>query len=178
MTREAIAVLPYDPQWPRVFDRERLLLERVLEPWLDHGVHHIGSTAVPGLAAKPVIDMIAGVRDLEAARSACDGLATIGYELAPHRPDVAHHFAKPGFGLHLTEVGSTLWRERLGFRDTLRANPELAAEYEALKLRLARESPDIQTYTAAKRAFVHRVLTGADVDFAWRDEFSAAGQSQ
>jgi GrpB-like predicted nucleotidyltransferase (UPF0157 family) len=169
-----ILVVPYDPEWPRRFDAERRLLERVLAPWLAGGVHHIGSTAIPTIAAKPIIDMIAGVSDLEEARSASAALEGEGYVETPHRPEVAHHFSKPSmreaqFGLHLTEPGSTLWRERLGFRDALRADPALAAEYEELKLRLASEHPtDVRAYTDHKREFVRRVLVAADVDFAWR----------
>ena len=167
MPREAILVLPYDPQWPLIFAREQERLERLLAPWLAGGVHHIGSTSIPGIAAKPYIDMLAGVRDLEEARAAFEPLAADGYAHAPHRPDVAHHFEKGIFGLHLTQRGGTLWRERLGFRDALRAEPELAAEYEALKLRLAREAPDRRAYTDGKRAFVRRVLVEHGVDFSW-----------
>jgi GrpB-like predicted nucleotidyltransferase (UPF0157 family) len=162
----AIAVVPYDPQWPRLFEAERELLERVLAPWLAGGVHHVGSTAVPGLAAKPSVDIIAGVRDFEDARAAYAPLAAAGYVHAPHRPGIAHHFAKtslegddPLCGVHLTEVGSDLWRERLAFRDALRADSRLAAEYEALKLRLARDHrDDVASYTSGKREFVARVL--------------------
>jgi GrpB-like predicted nucleotidyltransferase (UPF0157 family) len=139
------------------------VLERVLAPWLEGGIHHVGSTAVPGLAAKPFVDMIAGVRDLDEALAAYEPLSAQGYVHTPHRPSVAHHFDKQSsggrFGLHLTEAGSDLWRERLAFRDALRGDPALCAEYEALKLRLASEHPDdLAAYTAGKRAFVARVL--------------------
>jgi GrpB-like predicted nucleotidyltransferase (UPF0157 family) len=166
-----IAVLPYDPEWPRRFEAERALLERVLAPWLEGGVHHVGSTAVPGLAAKPIVDMVAGVRDLEEARAAFDPLREHSYEHAFHRPRT-HWFSKPTSApwwerthhLHLTEPASDLWRERLAFRDALRADPALAAEYEALKLRLAREhGADVEAYTAGKRAFVARVLADAGI---------------
>ena len=157
-----VVVEPYDPEWPRRFEAERLLLEDVLAPWLEGGIHHIGSTAVPGLAAKPIVDMMAGVRDFEEARDACEPLARHGYAHEPHRPGIAHHFAKRApdgrttHGLHLTEPGSDLWRERLVFRDALRADPELAAEYEALKLALARDR--VEDYMGSKRPFVAEVL--------------------
>jgi GrpB-like predicted nucleotidyltransferase (UPF0157 family) len=168
---EAIVVVPYDPEWPRRFEAERVLLERVLAPWLDGGIHHIGATSVPGLAAKPIIDMMAGVRELEEARAAFEPLLEHSYVHTPHRPGVAHHFSKPApqlskltHGLHLTEPGSDLWRERLAFRDALRADPTLAAEYEALKLRLAEQHrEDVGAYTAGKRAFVARVLASAGI---------------
>jgi GrpB-like predicted nucleotidyltransferase (UPF0157 family) len=164
-----VPVVPYDPEWPRRFDAERVVLERVLEPWLEGGVHHIGSTAIPRISAKPIIDMLAGVRDLAEARDASAPLEEIGYVDAPHRPRIAHHFAKPSrddpeYGLHLTESGSDLWRERLAFRDALRADPILAAEYEELKLRLAADLDDVSAYTAAKRAFVVRVLAAHGIE--------------
>ncbi len=169
MADESIALVPYDPEWPRRFETTRALLARVLAPWLEGGIHHIGSTAVPGLASKPIIDMMAGVHDFEEARAAFGPLETEGYLYSPHRPGIAHHFAKTSagttrvtHGLHLTKPGSDLWRERLAFRDALRDDRALAAEYEALKLALAQErSEDITAYTAGKRAFVVRVLAGA-----------------
>jgi GrpB-like predicted nucleotidyltransferase (UPF0157 family) len=164
VTDERITIVPYDPEWPRRFEAERAVLERVLAPWLGEGIHHVGSTAIPGLGAKPIIDMVAGVHDLELARAAFEPLGEESYVYAPHRPGIAHHFAKPSarlseYGLHLTEPGSDLWRERLAFRDALRRDPALAKEYEALKQRLARDHGDDPTaYTRGKRAFVARVL--------------------
>jgi GrpB-like predicted nucleotidyltransferase (UPF0157 family) len=171
-----ITLVPYDPEWVRRFEAERELLEHVLAPWLEGGVAHIGSTAIPGIAAKPIVDMVAGVRDLEEAQAAYEPLHAVGYLDEPHRSEIAHHFAKPALeldtrmlNLHLTEPSSTLWRERLAFRDALRADPALAAEYEALKLRLAHgHRGDVRTYTDGKREFVHRVLVGAGVEFSWR----------
>jgi GrpB-like predicted nucleotidyltransferase (UPF0157 family) len=169
-----IEVVPYDPDWPRRFEAERERLEEVLAPWLSGGIHHIGSTAIPGIAAKPIIDMMAGVASFEEARAAYGPLEAAGWVHTPHRPSIAHRFAKPSaeaseFGVHLTEPGSDLWRERLAFRDALRADPELAAEYEALKLRLAREHPNKpQAYTDGKRVFVGRVLAEAGLTFGRR----------
>lgn len=172
----SIAVVPYDPEWPRRFEAERALLERVLAPWLDEGIHHVGSTAIPGIAAKPVIDMIAGVRDFEEARAAFEPVCEHSYVHTPHRPGIAHHFSKPSprlpetqYGLHLTEPGSDLWRERLAFRDALRNNPALVAEYEELKLRLAEDyRVDLGAYTAGKRDFVIRVLANLGIQLGRR----------
>jgi GrpB-like predicted nucleotidyltransferase (UPF0157 family) len=150
-----------NPEWPRRFEAERALLGRLLDPWLEGGIHHVGSTAVPGLAAKPIIDMMAGVRDLDEARAAFEPLRGLSYEYEPHRPGIAHHFAKPAYGLHLTEPGSDLWLERLAFRDALRADPDLSAEYEALKLGLAQKHVALAAYTGDKRPFVARVLASA-----------------
>ena len=153
-----------------------MLLESVLEPWLEEGIHHVGSTAIPGLAAKPIIDMIAGVHDLEEARAAFAPLREHSYQHTPHRPGIAHHFSKLSarlsevtHGIHLTEPESDLWRERLAFRDALRGDAALAAEYETLKLRLAQEHPDvIAAYTTGKREFVIRVLREAGIELGRR----------
>ncbi|WP_246506879.1 GrpB family protein [Actinocrinis puniceicyclus] len=166
-----IEVREYGIDWPRRFDVERVELERLLAPWLSGGVHHIGSTAVPGLSAKPIIDMMAGVRDLTQARAAVPLLEEHGYRHAPHRA-TALWFHKPESDqlrerthhLHLTEPGSDLWRERLTFRDALRADPALRDEYQRLKLRLAdAHGEDVKAYTADKRAFVSRVLAAHGV---------------
>src|SRR5437763_16098634 len=149
--------------------RDAVELEDVLDPWLEGGIRHIGATSVPGLAAKPLIDMMAGVRELEEARAAYGSLLTAGWEHTPHRPGIAHHFSKPGFGLHLTEPGSDLWNERLAFRDALRADPKLVAEYAALKLRLAeKHRDDLEAYTAGKREFVERVLASRGLELGRR----------
>lgn len=160
-----IVVVPYDEAWPRLFEAERAALEEVLAPWLEGGIHHVGSTAVPGLAAKPILDLMAGVRDFEEARAAYEPLRKHGYTHEPHRPGIAHHFARGSragdttHGLHLTEPGSDLWRERLAFRDALRDDPKLAADYERLKRQLARNhGDDASAYVRGKRVFVAGVL--------------------
>jgi GrpB-like predicted nucleotidyltransferase (UPF0157 family) len=164
MTEAVVVAVPYDPAWPLRFEAERDRLERVLAPWLSGGIDHIGSTSVPGLAAKPVIDMIAGVRDLEEARAAFEPLRALDYHYREHRPE-AHAFYKPGFGVHLTELGSDLWRERLAFRDELRADPALVVEYAQWKQQHAATAPvGGYAYTADKRPFVSRVLASAGVD--------------
>jgi GrpB-like predicted nucleotidyltransferase (UPF0157 family) len=146
-------VVAYDPAWPSMFKTERLALEDVLRPWLNGGIHHVGSTAVPGLRAKPIVDMVAGVNDLDEARAAFGPLQELGYAYREHRPE-AHLLRKPGHHLHLTEPDSDLWRERLAFRDALRSDPELAAEYARWKLDHAAGG----SYTARKTPFVARVL--------------------
>jgi GrpB-like predicted nucleotidyltransferase (UPF0157 family) len=89
-----IAIVAYDPEWLSRFAAERELLLETLGPWLVGDIEHVGSTSVPGLAAKPVIDVMAPVASLEQSRPALD----------------RHH-------LHLVPLGSPLWNEMLAFRD-------------------------------------------------------------
>ena len=159
----SVTVVPYNPAWPARFDQERRLLERVLAPWLDDGIHHIGSTSIPGLAAKPIVDMMAGVRDLDEARAASAVLLHEGTcTPAPcrDRPPLRQAGGEiTTHGLHLTEPGSELWRERLAFRDASGGGETLAREYEAFKLTLAEQhNVGLVEYTPGKRAFVARVL--------------------
>ncbi len=163
-----IDIARYDPAWPEQFRAEASKLAGLLEPWLATPVEHIGSTSVPGLAAKPILDMMAGVHDLHSAADAIPVLTSHGYTHAQHRPATlwfrkARTSSDLGQALHLTEPGSSLWRERLAFRDALRADPVLARQYQELKERLAAGSDDIAAYTAGKREFVVQVLARAGV---------------
>lgn len=163
-SEEPISLAPYDPAWPGLFLEESRQLEVVLRPWLAGAIEHIGSTAVRGLTAKPVIDIMAAVLDLESSVPARDAVAQLGYVYFPYRAEVMHWFCKPSpehrtHHLHLVPAGSALWAERLLFRDYLRSTPAAAAEYAALKIELAaRYRFDRETYTDAKSDFVRSIL--------------------
>jgi GrpB-like predicted nucleotidyltransferase (UPF0157 family) len=164
---EPIRIVPYDSAWPTRFGEERGRLEEAIGPWIADGIHHVGSTAVPGLAAKSIIDILVGVEDLESSRGCFDPLAGLGYLYAPYRTEEMHWFCKPDpshrtHHLHLVPVGSRRYEEELDFRDRLRANPMLAAEYADLKRDLAaRFTHNREGYTDAKSEFIRRALTGA-----------------
>jgi GrpB-like predicted nucleotidyltransferase (UPF0157 family) len=167
MREEPIFLVDYDPAWPRLFEEERAALESVLRRWLTGPIEHIGSTAVPGLTAKPIIDIMAPVRDLVSSLPALDATAPLGYVYFPYRPDVMHWFCKPSparrtHHLHLVPLNSPLWSDRLLFRDYLRSSPRAATEYAALKAALAVEHRhDREAYTAAKGDFVGSILERA-----------------
>jgi GrpB-like predicted nucleotidyltransferase (UPF0157 family) len=162
-----VQIVPYDPDWPRRFEVERKLLTDAIGAWLAGSIEHIGSTAVPGLAAKPVIDMMAGVESLEASRAALTILERYQYCYAPYRAEAMHWLCKPSpalrtHHLHLVPLGSPLWNGQLAFRDYLRTHADVALEYAALKRRLADEYRfDREAYTAAKSPFVSEVIRNA-----------------
>jgi GrpB-like predicted nucleotidyltransferase (UPF0157 family)/GNAT superfamily N-acetyltransferase len=164
---EPIVIVDPDPAWPDRFESERRLLIDVLQPWLAGPIEHVGSTAIPGLRAKPIIDIMAGVESLESARAAILRLQTLHYHYFPYRPEVMHWFCKPSpaartHHLHLVPIGTDLWVDRLDFRDHLRSDREAAAEYAALKDHLAaRHRTDREAYTDAKSWFVRRILLTA-----------------
>jgi GrpB-like predicted nucleotidyltransferase (UPF0157 family) len=163
-----VHIVPYDREWPNSFKAERTLLINAIGPWLMAGsIEHIGSTAIPGLAAKPVIDIMAGVESLKDSRAALPVLDRYQYCYAPYRTEVMHWLCKPSparrtHHLHLVPLGSPLWIEQLAFRDFLRTHPDVALEYATLKRRLAElHRVDREAYTSAKAPFVQRVLDEA-----------------
>lgn len=161
---EPIRLAPYDPAWSARFEEERAELAGVIGEWVVGDIHHVGSTAVPGLDAKPIIDILAGVRKLEEARACFEPLAQLGYMYAPYLAEEMHWFCKPHpsrrtHHLHLVPAGSRRYADELAFRDRLRANPILAAEYADLKRSLAnRFRDDREGYTDAKTEFIRRAL--------------------
>jgi len=168
MTRSSDApvhIVPYDPTWPALFEVERESLGHLLAPWLTGPIAHVGSTAVPGMPAKPVIDVMVGVGSLEESRQAVRVLQDVGYQYAPYyRTDVMHWLCKPSFAfrthhLHLVPYRSPLWQERLAFRDCLRSDGAVARAYAELKHRLARVHQfDREAYTEAKGPFINEIL--------------------
>jgi GrpB-like predicted nucleotidyltransferase (UPF0157 family) len=159
-----IVIERYNPAWVDAFETERALLAEVLQPWLAGPIEHFGSTAVPGLAAKPVIDIMAAVVDLDTSRPALEALRAHSYCYAPYREEVVHWFCKPGpemrtHHLHLVPFRSPHWLKHIAFRDLLRENANIAREYEDLKWRLAGlHRNDRDAYTDAKGAFIARAL--------------------
>jgi GrpB-like predicted nucleotidyltransferase (UPF0157 family) len=163
-----VHIVPYDREWPGRFETERQLLIEAIGPWLvDGSIEHIGSTAIPDLDAKPVIDIMAAVESLDGSRAALPVLERYQYCYYPYRAEVMHWLCKPSpahrtHHLHLVPLGSPLWNERLAFRDYLRAHPDMAQEYAELKRRLAAAHRlDREAYTDAKAPFVQRVLSEA-----------------
>jgi GrpB-like predicted nucleotidyltransferase (UPF0157 family) len=158
-----VEIVSYDASWPRLFEEEREALQRVLANWLVGPIEHIGSTAVPGLAAKPVIDIMAAVRTLQDSRPAISAATELGYCYSPFRPDREHWFCRPSpafrtHHLHLIPHASGDWIRPLAFRDYLRTHAAVAVEYEALKRRLAAQYRlDREAYTEAKTSFIARM---------------------
>ena len=159
---ESVQLVESQPGWAAKFADERKLLTPALSTWLDGELEHVGSTAVPGLLAKPVIDMLAAVSNLEAACAAIPVLEGLGYLYAPYRPR-QHWFCKPSpthrqFHLALLERGDTEWARRLAFRNLLRADAKVARAYAELKQEAARQhAGDREAYTNAKTRFVEAI---------------------
>ena len=167
--RAPIEIVPYDPKWPDRFEAEKAVLLDVFSSvrcWIEH----VGSTAVPGLGAKPIIDIMLGVDRLaDVERRICD-LETRGYEyIQRYESEFPERrlFAKPQqrprhVHLHAVERSTAFWHSHVLFRDFLRRHVAVAQEYCALKKRLAAEfGDDRDGYTNAKTAFIEAAVERA-----------------
>ncbi len=168
---ERVEIVEYDPAWPQRFAEEAAALRALLPERLVGRIEHFGSTAVPGMPAKPIIDMIVEVPDLEAVRrEVAPLLVARGYEFfwrptSPGDPDIdyAWFIKRDAAGrrthhIHFLPPGSPYW-DRLGFRDLLIADPALARAYAAVKRQAATSRPeDRAAYARAKGDFIREAL--------------------
>jgi GrpB-like predicted nucleotidyltransferase (UPF0157 family) len=166
---EPIMVVAADPAWPRSF---RFLAERV-EAALGEVVNcveHVGSTAVPRLASKPIVDLDVVVASVEDVRKAIDGLDTLGYRHVgtlgiPGREAFLWPPGERRHHLYVVVAGSEIHHRHIVFREYLRANPDMARLYDALKRRLAHEyCHDRLAYTRHKSPFIEAVMAYAAFD--------------
>jgi GrpB-like predicted nucleotidyltransferase (UPF0157 family) len=164
-----LEIVPYDPRWALEFEVERDRIQAALGS-LAVRIDHHGSTAVPGLAAKPVIDIQVSVARLHPIDPCAGMLADLGYVHVPHADDERCPFFHlpqrwPHTNhIHVVESGSEEERRTLAFRDYLRAHPSAAREYEALKRHLAglhggSDLASREAYASAKTSFIDRILT-------------------
>ena len=160
---KAIHVVAYDPRWPRLFEQiSSQVWQAVRHVAVD--IVHVGSTSVPGLCAKPVIDACVVVQSSREVQACIDCLASIGYVHrgnlgVPERDAFRQPDQLPRHHLYLSPRESLSLKNQLGFRDYLRSHPEAAAEYGKLKTSLARRYPDdMDRYVAGKTDFVLRIL--------------------
>ncbi len=170
MNEREVVIVDYNPQWTVLFKKEKDQILNVIGHIIVE-IEHIGSTAVPNLGAKPIIDIMAAIPHLEDAEKCIKPLQSIGYEYVPeheastperryfhkgHPPKEQHHH------LHMVELTSDFWKQHLIFRDYLRTNPEVAQEYFKLKKRLATKyGSDREGYTKTKTSFIKSIVAKA-----------------
>ena len=164
---EAVEIVAYDPAWPAEFEHERALIACALGGRM-LGIEHVGSTAVAGLGAKPIIDITVSVRRLADGENCVRPLEGLGYV---YRGDGGIpgrlYFSKPTtrprtHHLHMVEHGSDFWQRHILFRDYLRKHPDEADRYYRLKVRLAAQFRDDRVgYTEAKTKFIESALARA-----------------
>ncbi|HJU64051.1 MAG TPA: GrpB family protein [Gemmatimonadaceae bacterium] len=165
LTAGTVYLAPYDPAWAEAFAAERARILGALGE-LPIVVEHAGSTSVPGLAAKPILDILLGrPADVPPSRYVAP-LVGIGYEYRGEQGLPGRdYFVRDGpdgrrtHHLHMMALGTPLWREHIGFRDYLRKNPERAAAYAALKEELAARHPmERDAYLKGKNDFIRETV--------------------
>lgn len=173
LTRERIVVVPYDPQWPIRYQELEMLLQRSLPVGSWTRISHIGSTAVPGMSAKPIIDVQVEVTSLDRVRrEVVPIMSDLGYEyiwrpsMGEQAPFYAWFIARNVRGertahIHMVEPDAAS-EDRILFRDLLRAHPQEARRYELLKQDLLAAHPrDREAFTKGKSAFIRTILSQA-----------------
>ena len=158
----SIVVVPYRQEWPETFDRHRARIAAALGTGVV-GIDHIGSTAVPGLAAKPIVDILLAVADSADEASYLPALERAGYELRVREPGFEEHrmFRTPDrdVHVHVLSAGSPEVERYLRLRDGLRAAPFLRARYQALKQNLAAQDwQDVNAYAQAKSQMIEAII--------------------
>jgi len=169
--KRSVEIVDYDPKWPVIYAKEK---DRILSKIGNKiiSLEHVGSTAVQGLGAKPIIDIMVAVRRLSDAEECIKPLRSIGYEYFPeHEKEIPErrYFQKgpegipnKHFHLHMVEQDSDFRQKQLLFRDYLRLHPNVAEQYCKLKRELARKYvSDREAYTEAKTSFIESVITEA-----------------
>jgi GrpB-like predicted nucleotidyltransferase (UPF0157 family)/prolyl-tRNA editing enzyme YbaK/EbsC (Cys-tRNA(Pro) deacylase) len=164
---DPVVMVPYDPKWPEQYKVESEAIKSVMGSYLQ-ALEHIGSTAIPGLPAKPIIDILGGVFNLEDFIFYITGLEKIGYQYIPEfeaqlperRYLTRSENNKTLIHLHLVETTSAFWKNHLAFRDRLLADDQLRDAYGRLKTELANKyGKDRVGYTDAKSSFIIKVLS-------------------
>jgi len=168
LERGIVKLVPHNPDWNILFEAEEDLIRNTFGDIIIE-IEHIGSTAIPGIPAKPIIDIDVGVKSLDDALKMQEGFKEIGYEYRPQ--EIAHEGQrwqelyvkgpekKRDFYVHVTVYNSDHWKNDLLFRDFLGKNPSYAQEYASLKERLAKKyASNRYDYTEVKSEFIDKVL--------------------
>lgn len=164
-----VEIVAHHSDWANAFEKEKELLQKALGNDFIK-IEHVGSTAIPGISAKPTLDILVGLKELNSVDHYLPALEEISYQFRPNHPVPGRlHFAKihqslRTHNLSLTKCGSEFWEGHILFRDYLRAHPAERDAYQALKLQLAEEHPDnTVNYTNGKDEFIAQVMQKARV---------------
>jgi GrpB-like predicted nucleotidyltransferase (UPF0157 family) len=159
MPSDRVELVDHDPSWAELFERERAVLAPIFDAQAV-GIEHIGSTSVPDLCAKPIVDVLVGLRELALSDEQIRAMERLGYEyLGEHGLPGRLFFRKEPrtHHVHVVEYGGEHWERQLTFRDTLRSDAEERRRYDEFKRRLAAEGHPRETYTELKTPFIREV---------------------
>jgi GrpB-like predicted nucleotidyltransferase (UPF0157 family) len=156
---ERVELVEHDPSWPNLYEQEAAKLRAIFDGRLE-GIEHVGSTAVPGLCAKPIVDVLVGLEELELTDEQIAAMDELGYHfLGEHGLPGRLFFRKEPrtHHVHVVEYGGEHWQRQLTFRDALRSDEEERERYDAFKRRLAAEGHPREVYTELKTPFIRSV---------------------
>jgi GrpB-like predicted nucleotidyltransferase (UPF0157 family) len=157
---DVVELVDYDPSWAVLYEQEAATLRPIFDGRLA-GIEHIGSTAVPGLCAKPIVDILIGLRELSLSDHDIAEMSAAGYEYLGELGLPGRLFFRKGeprtHNVHVVEHGGDHWERHLVFRDALRSDLEARRRYDELKRRLAAEGHPREAYTELKTPFIRAV---------------------
>lgn len=169
LSRDKVLLVPHDPEWQKTYAAEERLLKRILDTDNLVGMHHFGSTSIPGIMAKPLMGILLEVNDLKKIPEWDAVLAKHGYQL--RESDEQHYLYAKGpehnrtVHLHVAKKGSEYADISLLFRDYLRQKPAIAKSYERVKINLAQKyASDRRKYTSGKDPFIKKIIAQAKKD--------------
>ena len=164
LQKDAIKLVPHEDVWAENYQKEKEILQQILGD-LTIDIQHIGSTAIPNIVAKPILDVGVGVKDIDAMRAVIPLLEKAGYDVADKIEEKGEVLGRRGSAqirtclIHIEVYGNINWENHIIFRDYLLAHPEAAKEYEQLKLANAKiYAGDRKGYVAAKTEFVRNIV--------------------
>ncbi len=169
---DEIALETYDPNWPKLAEQEIQNLTNALSMHQVCDIQHMGSTSIPGLEAKPIIDLMIAVRTMDEAQPLISPIEELGYSFWTQSPKDKLFFVKgmPPYGkkrthhIHIVTIDGEHWQNRLLFREFMREHPQECKKYLRLKRKLAQDHRyDREAYTDAKTEFVKQVLKKARI---------------
>lgn len=154
-----VRLLAYNPEWVKIFKKEEKTLRKAINNIVVN-IQHVGSTAIPGIPAKPIIDILAGVSSIKDVKKCIKPFEKAGYKYkGEERPDEYLFIKDPIFCLHMTKFNNKTWNSYISFRNQLRTNEKLANEYKNLKLKLEKKfANDRASYTSGKAKFIEAAV--------------------
>ena len=167
LAEDAVILRTFTGLWQWMFLKEKLLLKLMLGREAED-IQHFGSTAIRGMPAKPIIDIIVGVADYDKGAHLVDLIEQLGYVYMGENSEVLQYYFTKGkptrYNLYVNEIGSENWVEKIGFRDHLRRDSEAVHQYAELKRQLAGKfSNDLRAYQDGKLGFVNQILQKEEV---------------
>jgi GrpB-like predicted nucleotidyltransferase (UPF0157 family) len=170
LKKGVVKLAPYSSEWPKLFEEEEKLLRGLIGKYVID-IQHIGSTSIPGMTAKPILDIGIAIARFQEGKRCVKPIESLGYEYKGENGIPGRHYFAKGdprtHHLHMLELDSEEWRKHIIFRDFLRENKEMAREYARLKRDLAEKfRNDRLSYTEGKSDFVAEILkmAGCNVD--------------